>query len=58
MNKNKRTTRPRKATSIRDDEKLKSAEIAYIQDQDFNDLSKSLAKYLSSLHRCFERHLK
>ncbi|CAF2885444.1 unnamed protein product [Rotaria sp. Silwood2] len=38
----KRTTRPRKAKNIRDDEKLKSAKTKYIQDQDFNAYQKVL----------------
>ena len=42
MSKNKRTTKPRKPINIRDDEKLKSAKMKYIQDQDFNACQKVL----------------
>ena len=36
------TKKPRKPINMRDDEKLKSAKIKYIQDQDFNAYQKVL----------------
>ena len=44
----KRTTKPRKSINVRDDEKLKSAKIKYIQAQDFN----AYQKVLRSISHC------
>ena len=45
------TTKPRKRINILDDEKLKPAEIKYIQNQDFNAYQKVLR---SISHRCID----